>query len=299
MSRVTVLLATWNGARHLPAQLASFVAQDHEDWALWVSDDGSTDDTNAVLAAFRAAHPTRDIRLIQGPGQGAAANFLSLIRHPDLPSGPVALSDQDDVWMPHRLSRGLAALDGVSGAGLSCGTSIKTDAELQPLHGAPAALPAPRFHHALVQNTVAGNTITLNPAALALLRSDPSLPDVPFHDWWLYLRLSAAGAQILCDTDPCVYYRQHGQNLLGDHWSLRDTWGRLGLMANGTYRSWLQRNLTALLDLPAGVLPAHRQDAEVLLSTRPRLQALRRSGAARSDRAGRVLLPVLALAGRV
>ena len=299
MSRITILLATWNGARYLPAQLASFAAQDHDDWALWVSDDGSTDDSAAVLEAFRAAHPGRDIRLLPGPGRGAAANFLSLIRHPDLPAGPVALSDQDDVWMPHRLARGLAALQGLSGPGLSCGTSIKTDAALRPLHGAPAPLPRPEFRHALVQNTVAGNTITLNPAALALLRSDPGLPDVPFHDWWLYLRLSAAGARIVCDTEPCLYYRQHGQNLLGDHWSPRDTWTRLGLMAGGTYRGWLRRNLTALLDLPREVLPAHRRDAEVLLHTRPRLQALRRSGARRSDRAGRILLPVLALTGRV
>ena len=107
---VRILLATWNGAAHLSEQLDSYLAQDHGNWALWVSDDGSDDGTWEILEDFRAAHPDREIRLLRGPGQGAAANFLSLLTHPELPPGPVALSDQDDVWKPCRLSRGLAAV---------------------------------------------------------------------------------------------------------------------------------------------------------------------------------------------
>ena len=96
---VRILLATWNGARYLQAQLDSYLAQDHDNWALWVSDDLSTDGTWEILQAFAARHPEREIVLKRGPGRGSAANFLSLLCDPELPVGPVALSDQDDVWL--------------------------------------------------------------------------------------------------------------------------------------------------------------------------------------------------------
>lgn len=300
MSRISILLASYEGAAYLPAQLESIAAQEHRDWALFVSDDGSEDGTPELVQDFARAQPEHDIHLLRGPGKGAAANFLSLLRHPEIPAGPVALADQDDVWMPHRLSRGLEALRGLSGPALHCGTSIKTDAALSPLHdGPPRPLPAPDFHHALVQNTVAGNTITMNAQALAILRADPVLPDVPFHDWWLYLRLMGAGAQISCDQAPCLYYRQHGENVLGDHWSLWDRLHRARLMANGTYRRWLRQNLQALLALPDHLTPQARAAAQSLLTTQPRHRALRESGAYRTDAVGRRLLPLLARLGRI
>ena len=73
---VRILLATRNGARYLQAQLDSYLAQDHADWALWVSDDHSSDGSWEMLEAFRAAHPDREIVLRRGPGKGSAANFL-------------------------------------------------------------------------------------------------------------------------------------------------------------------------------------------------------------------------------
>jgi hypothetical protein len=45
--RVEILLAAWNGADHLGAQLESLVAQSHREWVVTASDDGSTDTTLA------------------------------------------------------------------------------------------------------------------------------------------------------------------------------------------------------------------------------------------------------------
>ncbi|MEO5614827.1 MAG: glycosyltransferase, partial [Cypionkella sp.] len=111
--KILIALCTYNGADWLAGQLDSIAAQDHADWALWISDDGSTDATRAIIAEFQARHPARDIRLIEGPRQGGAQNFLSLICHADLPVGPqthLALCDQDDIWLPEKLSRALALL---------------------------------------------------------------------------------------------------------------------------------------------------------------------------------------------
>ena len=46
---ITILMATYNGARFLSAQLDSLLAQSHQNWSLIVSDDGSRDATMAIL----------------------------------------------------------------------------------------------------------------------------------------------------------------------------------------------------------------------------------------------------------
>lgn len=93
---VTILMATRNGAPFLETQLESIAAQSHANWSLRIGDDGSDDGTRKIIAAFRARHPTRDIRLLEGPRRGAAANFLALLGHGPPPRAYVAFSDQDD-----------------------------------------------------------------------------------------------------------------------------------------------------------------------------------------------------------
>jgi hypothetical protein len=53
---VAILLCTFNGARFLPDQLASFEAQDFTNWRLFASDDGSEDGTMALLEEFQKKH---------------------------------------------------------------------------------------------------------------------------------------------------------------------------------------------------------------------------------------------------
>lgn len=295
--RVRILLATWNGAAHLDEQLDSYLTQDMPDWGLWVSDDGSTDGTRDILERFRAAHPDREIRLLPGPCRGAAANFLSLLTHPDLPPGPIALSDQDDVWMPHRLRRGLAAVKGADAA-LYGATTVETDPNLVRLPKQKGPLPAPSFQNALVQNIVAGNTVTMNAAALRALRAGGA-PDVPYHDWWIYLRLAGVGAEITLDDQPVLYYRQHARNVIGAHRGAMARLQRARALVRGSYRDWLHANLSALLARPGGLVPAHAEAARILRDMRPRPRALILSGAQRSTRSGQRLIQMLARTGRL
>jgi glycosyltransferase involved in cell wall biosynthesis len=51
---VAILMCTFNGERFLKEQLDSFATQTHQNWTLWVSDDGSTDQTLEILRATQA-----------------------------------------------------------------------------------------------------------------------------------------------------------------------------------------------------------------------------------------------------
>ena len=118
---------------------------------------------------FADAHPTRDIRLIEGPRQGATANFLSLIEAV-APGEALAFCDQDDVWLPHRLSQGVAAItaSGTSGQGvLHVTRTTICDEDLQELRPAPLFTRPPSFRNALVQACTPANTMLVDPAGVA------------------------------------------------------------------------------------------------------------------------------------
>ena len=51
---VAVLLCSYQGEPHLAEQLDSIAAQSHRSWTVWVSDDGSTDGTLAILKRYQS-----------------------------------------------------------------------------------------------------------------------------------------------------------------------------------------------------------------------------------------------------
>jgi len=302
LPRVTILLASCQGAIHLAQQLDSFIAQDHDDWALWVSDDGSTDGTPDIVSALRAAHPGRDIRLLPGPCRGPAANFLSLLCHPDLPEGPVALSDQDDIWYPHKLSHALRALEGIAGPAVYSAQSRHIAEDGTPLGGSRVHGGMPSFGNALVQNRVAGHCATLNPAALRLVRAAGPV-DVPFHDWWLYLLISGAGGRVRVSDEAVLDYRQHRGNVLGPHRGMLAGLTRAAKVLGPVYAGWQAANHAALKT----AMPHLTTEARALLAAleaaprrgigRARAQA--RLGIARDRTSATAFLRLAAALGRV
>lgn len=103
---VSVLMPAYNAAPYLEEALASVQKQDLEDWELIAVDDGSTDDTAALLRA--AAGADARVRALLLPHQGLVAALnagLSACR-----GALVARMDSDDRMHPSRLSRQVAFL---------------------------------------------------------------------------------------------------------------------------------------------------------------------------------------------
>ncbi len=103
MPTISIAMATYNGARFLGEQLDSFMAQEYLPCELVVGDDGSSDETITILEAFavRSPFPVRIQRNLEN--LGFAANFLATAERCE--GEWVALSDQDDVWLPNKLAR--------------------------------------------------------------------------------------------------------------------------------------------------------------------------------------------------
>lgn len=265
---VHILMAVYNGAKTLPAQLASFGAQTHADWHLVASDDGSQDRSRQVLEAFRAGSGAGRVTMIDGPGQGAAANFLRLLRHAaqgDTAPRWIAFSDQDDVWLPDKIARSISALraSDASTPTLYCSRSWVTCDDLATRRISPARPRGPDFRNALVQNIAAGNTIVLNSAAADLvLGAVGHVEQVVVHDWWLYQLVTGAGGRVIHDDAPGLLYRQHPDNQIGINDTARARWYRMIRLLRGDFGAWNRANIAALRATAHILHPAHRATLE-------------------------------------
>ena len=220
-ARVAILLATYNGATYLPEQLESLVAQEHRDWNVFWHDDGSSDATEAIMAAFAERIGRERCVRVQSPGGrlGVLGSFLALLRAAAPGLGDrdaVAFADQDDVWLPQKLSRGMAALTvwAPMQPTLYFARQILVDERLRRIGlSAPLSI-MPGFPASLTQNVAAGCTVLLNRAAATLV-ADSHPPEGTLHDWWSYILVSAAGGRIVADPEPTILYRQHAGNAIG------------------------------------------------------------------------------------
>lgn len=307
MRDVTILMGVHNGAAHLDEQLESFVAQTVPHWRLIAGDDGSADGSRAILDRFAARLAPGRLRVVEGPRHGtAAANYLSLLRHlPDAP-GHVAFSDQDDIWLPDRLERGLAALEGIGGPALHAGRTWVASEDMTRRRLSRGCPRPPGFRHSLVQNVAAGNTILANPEAARLLREAAGrFPQVVVHDWWAYQLVTGAGGRLLFDDRPLLHYRQHHGNSIGANDGIRAKLRRLGLLIGGTMREWTDINLAALHSARDLLQPGARAILDELADLRRdssplrRLARLRALGLYRQTRASTLALWAAVLTGRL
>ena len=291
-AQVAILMGTCNGAPFLGEQLATIAGQRHRDWRLVASDDGSTDATAALLAAFRAEIGPERVEIRAGPRRGFAANFLGLAGDPGIRADYYAFADQDDLWDADRLARGIARLSALDPAvpALVGGRTRLVDEAGAPCGLSPEFRAPPSFENALVQSIAGGNTMLFNAAAKRLFEAVPDVTVVA-HDWWAYQLVSGAGGTVIYDPEPSVGYRQHGGNLIGGNLGLRAKGARLRLLFAGRMAEWTDVNLAAL-DRAASVLtPEALAKVALLRQIRgrrllARLTLLRRLALYRQTRAG-------------
>jgi len=120
MTRVSVIIPTYNRAATLGRAIDSALEQTIDDLEVVVVDDGSTDDTESVLAAYE---DPRVRTIIHATNQGANVARNTGLEH--VRGEYVAFLDSDDVWHPAKLERQLAALEARSSiwVGAYCDTA--------------------------------------------------------------------------------------------------------------------------------------------------------------------------------
>lgn len=293
---VAILLCTYNGSAFISEQLESFAMQTHRNWVIYVSDDGSSDETVKLLKDFQTKQGEDRLIILEGPRQGFAKNFLSLIKNPSIDADYFAFSDQDDVWFPDKLERSIAHLTGVQNApALYCSRTRLISADRQVIGASPLFLAPPHFRNALVQSIAGANTMLINRQTRALLAGTADDAIIVAHDWLTYLLVSGCGGKVIYDQIPTLDYRQHGGNLIGANSGLKERLIRLGKMCSGRFHEWSNQNLIVLADFKQKLTPENRLALEQFEQARKssllrRLYLMRQSGIYRQTGKGNVSL---------
>lgn len=192
-------------------QLVSILSQLPEDGLLLIRDDGSSDQTVAIIQSINDPR----ITLTCGENVGFAQSFFTLMATTPDTAEMIMLSDQDDVWSPQKIERAWQHIKNANEIPtLYCARQQLVDINLRPIALSQRFTRPPSFQNALTENIVTGCTAAFNRAALnvALKLNEPE--KVYFHDWWLYLVVAAFG-KVIMDDEPTILYRQHGGNVIG------------------------------------------------------------------------------------
>jgi hypothetical protein len=207
---VSALMPAYNYARYVQRAITSVLEQDYppELLDLVVVDDGSTDDTAAVVGELVARYPDR-VRLIQQPNSGASAAYNTALAAAG--GELIAILDADDVWLADKTRRQVGEfIDNPELGMVFCDMRVVDEHEVmvRPSQvGNIGEFPRRAFARLLCQNVATASSILIRRDLAKPLRSE-----VPYSDWWFAL-CAAEHDEVLYIPEPLALYREHGANL--------------------------------------------------------------------------------------
>jgi glycosyltransferase involved in cell wall biosynthesis len=280
--RISIALASYNGARFIGEQLESLAAQARLPDELVICDDGSSDETVAIAEAFAARAPFA-VRIERNPENlGLNANFAKAM---SLATGDVILiSDQDDIWYPEKI----AAIEAALAADPSHPSLIHDEHIMAPDGSRMEGTILERIRRVGYGDDyfVSGNCTAHRRALLPLLLP---VPEGDHYDGWFARVVTRLGLRQLLDR-PLQFYRRHGDNATEPEvtaaaptlWSISSPYGladaRAGWTVEIAHFDALAERVRANLDLVESLVGPARAAAALA-----RIEAERSRLSARSD----------------
>ena len=214
-------MSTYNGEKYLRQQIDSILNQTYRDIDLLIRDDGSSDGTVEILKEY--ADTYENVSYYQGKNLGSIYSFLELLKESDEKADYYAFSDQDDEWMPEKISKAVDMLEqkDYEIPLLYCSNTYITDEELNIIK-LDDKMAKPSWGNALVQNICTGCTAVMNKRLREIInKTEPK--NIIMHDWWFYLMATLYG-EVSFDKEAYIKYRQHDNNVYGAKKSQLDVW---------------------------------------------------------------------------
>ncbi len=203
---VSVIIPAYNGALYIGKAIESVLAQDYNDYEIIVVDDGSQDNTKQIVTGYG-----EQVKYIAQENQGVAQ---ARNRGLELAEGKyIAFLDQDDFFLPYKLSAQIAILKEDASIGL-----VNSGWEIVDRQGVKLAAVEPWYNSPQLdlESLIIWKPVFLG--AMLFRRSwlercdkfDPGLEQTPDVD--LVLRLASIGCPATWIKQTTVAYRQHEKN---------------------------------------------------------------------------------------
>lgn len=219
--KIAILMATYNGEKYICQQIDSILSQTCKDWELYIHDDGSTDNTIAVVESYVEKYPNK-IHLIDGKSTGGAKyNFFYMFGQVEAPY--YMTCDQDDVWLDKKIELTydkMLTIENKADVPCLVYTELRVvDSELNTIADTMSGYQSLDCHKRtinqfILQNSVTGCTMMVNRALRDKMLRITDIDNTIMHDWWAALVAAQFGKTAFID-EPTILYRQHGDNSLG------------------------------------------------------------------------------------
>jgi glycosyltransferase involved in cell wall biosynthesis len=201
--KISVCIATFNGAEYIRDQLSSILPQIKPLDEVIISDDSSTDNTISVIRSFNDSR----IKIYENNQfKSPVFNFENAISHAS--GDRIFLSDQDDIWTNNKVELMMQALDQ---SDLVVSDCYIADKNLNVI--LPSMFAINKSGSGILRNTIKNAYLG---CCMAFDRKilDKCLPfpkDIPMHDIWIGM-VADAFYRTSFINDKLVYYRRHGGN---------------------------------------------------------------------------------------
>lgn len=238
MTKVAVLMTTYNGKEWLQSQIESILGQVNVDVTLFVSDDLSDDGTFELIR--KAANSDLRIKILSRSEKygSAGKNFYRLVCDVDISGFDyVAFADQDDIWNLDKLSTHINLIKRYNAEAVSSNVLAFWSDGYQKL--ILKSQPQKKYDF-LFESAGPGCTFLMTPWLVnevkSQLASNKAAQEVAMHDWLTYAICRAYGKEWVIDPVLSMQYRQHQRNVIGANAGLKAVISRLMKINNGWYR---------------------------------------------------------------
>ena len=203
--KISIAMATYNGARYLRAQLQSFVDQTRQPDELIIKDDCSTDGTETIVREFGKTAPFKVEFHRNQQNLGYCGNFNAALMRAtgDL----VFLSDQDDVWFPEKIEHMIGVAERHPEALVVMNDAALTDGELNEV--GLTKMGQIRSAGIIMDGFVMGCCCGIQSDLLDLCMPIPA--GFKGHDNWIVWLAEGLGGKTVEDK-VLQYYRRHETN---------------------------------------------------------------------------------------
>ena len=243
-----ILMATYNGAAYIREQINSILNQTDTEWHLTISDDGSTDNTTAIIDEYVDLYPDKIKRHHANKRFGNARDHFFYLMN-NCKADYILFCDQDDVWFPEKVQKIRSALDyyekeyGSDTPILVYSDMVVVDSKLNRISESfqhyQNIINVPQdYKGIMLYNVASGCAMGINQTLADYSRLCVDTQKTAMHDWWLALIAIRFGKLILLN-EPLSYYRQHNNNSVGAV-DAHNIWGKIKYFLDiKDMRNWL------------------------------------------------------------
>ena len=230
--KVAVLLSTYNGEKYIGAQLHSILTQSYKNLVVVVRDDGSKDKTVKIVKEYMENND--NIKLVEGKNLGFIKSFFELLKIEQ--ADYYAFADQDDIWLPNKISLAVESLDKLDDSvpNMAFSNSDYYDVNMNFMKVGEKGKTY-SFLNSLYECVSQGMTMVINQKTKDIVLD--YMPDrVFFHDWWVYMICTGMG-NVAYDDVTTVKYRRDGKNATAEGegffkllmWRIKNLFGKDGM----------------------------------------------------------------------